>query len=743
MSTKKRVLSLFFAVVLAFSLVSVAAHATAPEVQSGDIVVLSTNDVHCATITTIADLYAKLAAYRTAQEAIAGKGNVTLVDAGDAVQGDNIGTMTNGEAITDIMNHVGYDLAVPGNHEFDYGMDGFMNLVSLAQFPYISCNFMDLKTDAPVFDGYQMMTYGDVKVAYVGITTPEAITKSAPVYFQDKDGNWIYGFCQDATGQALYDQVQATVDAARADGANYVIGVGHLGVDSASSPWTSKEVIANTTGIDAMFDGHSHTVIDGETVQNKDGEDVTLVQGGYKMANISEIVIHSDGSISGGVVPTAGLTDVDTGVQTYINDEIVAPFKNQLNTVVAHSDVNLTVMNPYTGSRAVRMQETNLGDLCADAYRNILGADIGWVNGGGVRADIKAGDITYANIISVHPFGNMACMIEATGQQILDALEFSVSQTPAAEFGGFLQVSGLQFNVDATIPSPVVTDANKMFVKVGDGDRRVSDVLVDGKPIDPAKTYTVASIDYELFMGGDGYPIFQHNTVLKDRVMVDSQVLITYITKNLGGNVGQAYANPLGQGRINIKHTQFDDVLLADWFAAPVKYAADNGIIKGVSDTTFDPQGSLNRAMVATMLYRMEDSPEVTAPAAFSDVVAGSWYADAVAWAAANGIVKGYEDGTFHPLAAISRQEMATMIFRYIDLKGHVPADYAPGDLTYTDAGSIASWAANAVAFCTENKILNGMGNNTFAPADTSTRAQGATVMQRLMTTDFSPAPAA
>ena len=205
----------------------------------------------------------------------------------------------------------------------------------------------------------------------------------------------------------------------------------------------------------------------------------------------------------------------------------------------------------------VRNQETNLGDLCADAYRTLLGADIAFVNGGGIRVDMPKGDISYGDIISVHPFGNMACLIEATGQQILDALELGSSAAGvgegAGESGGFLQVSGLTYEVDTTIPSAVVKDDKGLFVKV-DGEYRVKNVKVGNEPLDLTKTYTLASHNYMLKSGGDGYTMFLENKILKDEVMVDNEVLIHYIVESLGGNVkaGSIYANPYGEGRIRV-----------------------------------------------------------------------------------------------------------------------------------------------------------------------------------------------
>ena len=507
-----------------------------------DIVVLYVNDVHCGIDDNLG--YQDLVTVKNAYERMGHK--VLIVDNGDAIQGDVVGTLSKGEAIIDIMNESGFDVAVPGNHEFDYGMERFLELSKKTNFPYVSCNFVD-KDGKPVFDAYKMIEVEGKKLAFVGICTPKTITSSTPKYFMNDAGEYIYSFCQDATGEKLYSTVQSAVDAAKADGADYVIALAHLGTEEDCAPWTSSEVILNTTGIDVVLDGHSHSIWEEEHVKNKDGKDVILTSTGTKLVAIGVMTIAADGTIHTGLVNDKG--EDGNSVKAYIND-IKAQNEELINQVVAHTDVELYITDPKTGERMVRSNETNLGDLCADAYRVLSGADIAFVNGGGVRVSIPAGDVTYGDIIKVHPFGNQMCVIEVTGAEILDALEMSAAKVPA-EFGGFLQVSGLKYTIDTNVESSVVTDDSKMFVEVS-GDRRVKDVFVGDEPIDPNKTYTLASHDYMLKNMGDGYSMFADNKVLQDCVMLDNQVLMTYIIDVLGGNVGEDYKDPYVQGRITI-----------------------------------------------------------------------------------------------------------------------------------------------------------------------------------------------
>lgn len=715
--------------------------------DADDIVVLYTNDIHCTNDEGMA--YAAIAGYKAQMEDAIGADNVTLVDNGDAIQGAVLGTLSDGEWIVDIMNEVGYDLAIPGNHEFDFGMDQFLDIANnQADYQYLSCNFVD-KDGTAVLDPYAMVTYGDTDIAYIGISTPETLSKSTPAFFQDENGNYIYGFCQGENGQELYDRVQDTVDAARADGADYVVALAHLGEDLQSQPWMSTDVIANTTGIDAVLDGHSHTVEPEQIVKNADGEDVVLSQTGTKADSIGQLTIDTaTGEMNTELVPVANIaTDSPayTAAQSYIQS-IQDKYHAVTEEVVAQTTVDLTVNDPATGERRVRSAETNLGDLCADAYREVMGADIGFVNGGGVRADIKAGDVTYGDIIAVHPFGNMACLAEVSGQQILDALELGSMYVGTAESGGFLQVSGLKYTINTQLPSSVVVDDTGAFVEVS-GARRVSDVQVENRetgayePLDPAATYTLASHNYMLKQGGDGFTMFGEDNIklLLDETMVDNEVLIDYLTENLDGVIGETYADPYGQGRITINNEPveipeeptgdlpFIDVDPDSWYYGAVEYAYENGLMNGVAADQFAPQTTLTRAMMAAVLANLENGSANTS-GSFSDVADGAWYADAVNWAAENGIVNGYEDGTFRPDTPLTREQMAAFLYNYAAYKGYDVS--ATNDLAqFSDAAQVSSWAADVVKWAVGADLLHGVGDDKLAPTGTATRAEVAAIL--------------
>ena len=522
--------------------------------RSADIVILFTSDVHCGIdqgfgYAGLSEIYDHLVA----------QGNkVILVDDGDNIQGEPIGTMTKGEALVDLMNKVGYSVAIPGNHEFDYGMEQFLSLAKQAKFSYVSCNFNH--EGELVFDPYVIRELDGMKVAFVGVTTPKTLTSSTPRYFQDENGEFVYGFFQDETGEGVYNAVQSAVDDARAEGADYVVVLGHMGNEEECHPWTYSDVISNVSGIDVFLDGHSHDT-DQVVMKDKDGKEVIRAACGTKLSCIGWCRIDTEGKITTGLYTwnnnesAPALLGIANKTSAFV-DKATSALEKKLKEVVASSEVLLTINDPEEVDangkpiRMVRRAETNLGDLCADAYRIQSGADIAFVNGGGIRVSINAGKITLNDILKVHPFGNAMCVIEVTGQQILDALEWGARAIPG-ENGGFLQVSGLSYEIHSYIESPCKSDENSMFAGI-EGERRVQNVLVDGKPIDPEATYTLASHDYMLLNNGDGYTMFDGAPLLQDRVKLDNQVLIDYITETLEGVIGEEYEDLTGEGRIVI-----------------------------------------------------------------------------------------------------------------------------------------------------------------------------------------------
>jgi hypothetical protein len=506
--------------------------------DKSDVTILYTNDVHTYIDKQSPKLtYAAIADLKQSYQN-AGK-DVLLVDAGDHVQGTAYGSMDEGASIIKLMNAAGYDVATPGNHEFDYGMDRAKAIMKEADFPYLSCNWVDLRTTLRVLPSVKVFVRGGRRIAFVGVTTPETFTKSTPAYFMDKaQRKYIYDIQGGEDGKKLYDAVQKAIDKAKLL-ADVVIGLGHLGVDPSSSPWTSEEVIAHTSGFDAFIDGHSHTVMENKQVQDASGKAVTLTQTGSYFANVGEMTIAADGTITTKLIPThegmdAGIAAMQTSWVNTVDD--------MLGEKIAVGDSDFYVSDPATGKRRIRSAETNLGDFVADgiyAYFNEvekLHCDLAIMNGGGIRADVPAGDWTFKTCKQVSPFGNVACLMSVTGKQIQDALEFAArfAGEGGKENGGFLQVAGATYEIHTDIPNTVQTDEKNVWIGSATGTPRVQNVKIYDKasgsylPLDPGATYALAGMNYTLRNLGDGFAMFDGAELIKDYVSEDYLVMSTY-----------------------------------------------------------------------------------------------------------------------------------------------------------------------------------------------------------------------
>ena len=506
--------------------------------DKSDVTILYTNDVHTYIDKQSPKLtYAAIADLKQSYQD-AGK-DVLLVDAGDHVQGTAYGSMDEGASIIKLMNAAGYDVATPGNHEFDYGMDRAKAIMKEADFPYLSCNWVDLRTTLRVLPSVKVFVRGGRRIAFVGVTTPETFTKSTPAYFMDKaQRKYIYDIQGGEDGKKLYDAVQKAIDKAKLL-ADVVIGLGHLGVDPSSSPWTSEEVIAHTSGFDAFIDGHSHTVMENKQVQDASGKAVTLTQTGSYFANVGEMTIAADGTITTKLIPTH--EGMDAGIAAMQTDW-VNTVDDMLGEKIAVGDSNFYVTDPATGKRRIRSAETNLGDFVADGiytYFNEvekLHCDVAIMNGGGIRADVPAGDWTFKTCKQVSPFGNVACLMSVTGKQIQDALEFAArfAGEDGKENGGFLQVAGATYEIHTDIPNTVQTDEKNVWIGSATGTPRVQNVKIYDKasgsylPLDPGATYALAGMNYTLRNLGDGFAMFDGAELIKDYVSEDYLVMSTY-----------------------------------------------------------------------------------------------------------------------------------------------------------------------------------------------------------------------
>ena len=604
---------LCLAMLLSFAVPMASATETA---DPNDVVVLYTNDVHTYIDGPLSyDIIAGLKTELQKQYK-----NVLLVDAGDHIQGTAYGSMDKGATIIKLMNAAHYDLATLGNHEFDYGMEGNINIRQWADFPYVSCNFFneaDGVRGDNVLDSFVTFSCGDQTVAFVGITTPESFTKSTPAYFQDDSGAYIYGISGGEDGSALYADVQTAVDAAKAAGATTVIALGHLGDDPSSQPWTSEETIANVSGLNAFIDGHSHSTVEGKEVADKDGGKVLLTQTGEYFDRIGMMVIDAEtGAITTDFIEFNPLTqvakdesgnpvldkdgkevtevigyefvsDLYTGASwcsdasvAAIKDAWIAQIDTQLGTVIGSTA--LTFDNYENENRLVRSQETNTGDFAADAlyflFDNMgMDVDAAVMNGGGVRNKAITGEISYKTCKSIHTFGNVACLQTITGQQLLDALEWGARTAGTGEeCGGFLQVSGITYKIDSEWPESTQKDDKGVWVGGPTGGYRVHDVKVYNKEtgawddLDLNASYNLAGYNYTLRDLGDGFNMFSGAVNVLDYVMEDYMVLANYVQAFEGGVVDASnsplvakypglmvdYSTVQGSGRIVMEAAQ-------------------------------------------------------------------------------------------------------------------------------------------------------------------------------------------
>ena len=508
---------------------------TFAEATSDDIIILYENDVHCAV-----EGYSKLSAMK--KELKQTYEHVGVVSCGDYIQGSSLGAISRGEYIIELMNLVGYDAVTLGNHEFDFRLDRLEELVAMMATKPVCCNFQEIGEDTSYFDPYKIVSYGDVDIAYIGITTPSTISSSSPAQFKDENGNYKYSF----NPTTLYEVVQENIDAAEAKGADYIIAISHIGYAEDEIYGDLEDVedlIKNTDGLDVVLDAHSHSVIEGMEITDKEGNEVLLSSTGTKFENIGKLTI-SNGEIKTELIKTEDYQGTDPIVDAKLN-EINGEYATLGERKVAFSQVDL-ITHDADGNRLVRTSETNLGNLCADAVRYAMDADVGYMNGGGLRAAIQNGDITFNDLLSVFPFNNTVVLAEVSGQTLKDMMEMAVRSWPA-EDGSFPHLSGITFSVNTAIPSSVVVNELEEFVEIP-GEYRVYDIEVFDKetgkyePLSLSKTYTLAASNYFLLEYGSGMTMLKDAKIIQNEGMLDVEALERYIVEALDGTIGEEYA---------------------------------------------------------------------------------------------------------------------------------------------------------------------------------------------------------
>ena len=686
---KKRLLSCIVCICMVLCSLNAATFAK----DSETIVILYENDVHCAV-----EGYSKLAAMKN--ELKSEYEYVGVVSSGDFVQGGTLGAVSKGEYIVELMNLVGYDAIAPGNHEFDYTISRLTELYELSETKYISCNFAKIGEEKTYFEPYTIVSYGDVDIAYIGIITPETITSARPSQFRNENGEIIYTFNE----SRLYELVQESIDEATEDGADYVIALSHIGYDESGELNDVTDVIENTDGLDVVLDAHSHSVIEEKIVKDKSGDDVLLSSTGTGFENIGKLTI-ANGEFDTELVKTETYTKTDADVDAYIA-EINESYAELGNRKIGESKVELITHNEE-GVRLVRTAETNLGNLCSDALFFVTNADVSYVNGGGLRAPIKSGDMTFNDIYSVFPFNNRIVTAEITGQVLLDMLEMSMISYPQ-EDGAFPHMSGITFSVNKSIPSSIKVDENGFFTKV-DGDYRVYDVKVldkesgNYKALELDKKYILAAADYYILNFGSGMSMFKDAKVVESEGMLDVEVLERYITDNLNGVIGEEYKDVVNR------------ITFTDGYEN-----ADN------------EDKAVTRAEAIVALWNMEGSPASDFAMKFDDVSAETPYAEAIRWAAAVKIVNGCSESSFAPGDALTREQLAAILWRYAKSEN---IDVSIGEntniLSYEDVFTVSDYAIPAFQWTCGSGIMSGNTISTLAPGEQVNRIFFASVLRK------------
>lgn len=707
----KKFSALFLALVMVLALAIPAGATETEQDLTGHIVILHTNDVHGA----IGE-YAKVAALKQAYQAAGAY--VLLADAGDFIQGDPTVSASQGKTAIELMNLAGYDVAAPGNHEFDYGYPNLKTLAGEADFPILAAN-VRYDNAAALGDQTTFTTTDGKKIGIFGLDTPETATKAHP----DKIKGVSF-----LAAQEMFDCAQAQVDALKADGCDYIICLGHLGIDAESTGNRSIDLLEKVTGIDVFIDGHSHSTLEEiKEATNGTGKvgDTVLTSTGTKLANVGMVDISPDGTISTSSLATSELTVTPDAKVAARAEEIQKEIDADYGTVFAKTEVALD------GEKAnVRTGETNLGDLIADAMlwqAGLLdeGVDAAVTNGGGIRASIAAGDITKKDINTVLPFGNTLYVVKVTGAELLEALEASTYCTPEA-IGGFPQVAGIEF----TVNTGAQFDTKELYPGSTYGKpasiNRVMIQTVGGEAFNPEETYTIVTNDF-MGAGGDTYYAFKAASSGYDSGVPLDEVVMDYITSELKGVVSQAQ---YGETDNRIHTISYNDVKAGDWYANAVNYVTLTGLMNGTGDG-FSPNLAINRGMMVTVLYRMAGSPEVTAENPFTDVPADTWYTDAVIRASENDITAGTSETTFSPTNSLTREQLATFFYRFADFENPDPIEIT-GDLTgFTDADQVASYATDAMKWAIGEGLISGTTETTLSPKATATRAQVATILMR------------
>ena len=724
MKQTRKILALLLAMVMALGLMAPAFAVEVPAEGNsfeGTLVIIHVNDSHGRDVAAAGSSIGTAGIAQLVADYEAAGAEVLLMHAGDATQGTPLVNYEQGAKAIEFMNAAGYDVMTLGNHEFDWGTQNLKDITKDIQFPIVSANTIDTATGKPMFEAHTIFeTALGIKVGVFGVTTPETATKAHP----DKVIGTSF-----LAGDDMFAVAQKEVDALKAAGCDLIVALGHLGVSDESIGNRSYDLLAKVTGIDLFIDGHSHTVIEnGEMV----GDTLLVSTGEY--LNNAGVVTFKNGVLTAGLISASDYNKVDETVAALINDYNAGLDEKLVAAVIGKSEVVLD------GNRApgVRTQETNLGDFAADAIlwyaRKDLGeanVDAALTNGGGIRDTIQAGDVNMKHMITVFPFGNTVATVSITGAALLDALEAATWSTPDA-IGAFPQVAGMSFTIDTSVEYVNGEPYSTYFMPANPGSR-IKNLMINGKPVDLNKTYVIATNDFTA-AGGDTYgpfvgaPLFNTGLAMED-------ALIAYVAEELGGVISAAqYGAPAG--RINIIPA---DVKAGQWYTDAVYYVMDEGMMLSTGGGKFDLTGTVTRATVFEVLYRLEGKPAVSG-GSFADVAATDWFAASAAWAKEIGITTGTNVG-YEGNKAVTRQELAKIFADYLDFKGFALPNANLS--TYADHLTVAQWAWDGMVKSVGVGIING-SNNNLNPTATASRVELAQMlfnMSKAELTEKGPEP--
>lgn len=683
---KRKIFGLLLALVMILSVVILPSEVSIATDQKV-ISILHTNDVHG---NAEEDEDAGKLGYAKLKTFVDSKQNALLLDAGDVLHGTTFATISSGESMVKLMEEVGYKAMTPGNHDYNYGGSRLLELQEMTNIDILQANVVNARGQRTLEPNVIYEVNG-VKIGVFGLATPETKTKSNPL---NTDGLEFTDYIRESIGQ---------VAALKAKGADVVVGLVHLGLDK-SSEQRSDLLAQAVPEIDVLIDGHSHTVISEPMLVNG----VLIASTGNHLNNVGEVTL---------VVENGEVTAKTSKLHTYEELKTLEPNPSILSAIIAIQEDNKPYLERVVGKsdvdldgvrENVRSRETNLGNLLTDAMLDVSGADVALTNGGGIRASIPAGDITMGQVLESFPFTNYPVVLELSGAKILEALEFGLDSAPEV-VGKFPHVGGMTLKYDVAQPA----------------GSRVFDVVIGNEPLDPTKTYKLVTNDF-MAVGGDGYEMFKEGVKVSEHPLL-SEVLADYITKLK--TVSPKIEGRITEGTKPVSEDGFTDIS-GHWAEDYILSVVENNFFKGMTPTTFEPNTNITRGMIVTTLHRLEKEPTATDPSSFPDVVNEDWYGPAIAWASENELVLGYEDGTFKPNQELSREEMATILSRYLLFKEYSIIEMQTPD--FADEALISEWADRAVDIMVITKTMEGKPGNIFDPQGKATRAELAKVIFEL-----------